>query len=70
MVSFEEIRGVDLHSWFPSVVAFGISFPFDKVLQSSRPSMTLVAYDMLHFVFFFTINQIWRWAVTIRNYTL
>ena len=44
---------------FPSIVAFRISFPFDEVLELSRPSMMLVAFDLLHFIFFFSINQIW-----------
>jgi hypothetical protein len=59
---------MDLCHWLPCVVALGVSFPFDKVLQGSGLSMTLVADDALDFVFFFSINQIWRW-VTIRNHT-
>jgi len=45
---------------FPSIVAFGISFPFDEVLELSRPSMTSVAFDQLHLILRFSINQI-RW---------
>jgi hypothetical protein len=32
MIGLEEIWGMDLRNRFPSVVAFGVSFPFDKVL--------------------------------------
>jgi hypothetical protein len=62
MVCLEEIRGVNLRGWFPGVVAFGVSFPFDEVFESSRSSMTSVANDALDFVFFLSIDQIWRWV--------
>jgi len=29
----DEFRGMDLVSWFPSVVAFGVSLPFDEILK-------------------------------------
>jgi hypothetical protein len=32
MIEFDEVWRVDLISFFPGVVAFGISFPFDEVL--------------------------------------
>jgi hypothetical protein len=62
MVGFDEIWGVDLRGWFPSVIALWVSFPLDEVLQSSGPPMTLVADDALNFKLLFAINQIWRWA--------
>jgi len=31
---FDEFRGVDLISWFPCVVAFGIALPLDEILES------------------------------------
>jgi len=42
---FDEVRGVGLIGVFPSIVAFGISFPFDKVLEFSRSPITSVAFD-------------------------
>ncbi len=30
----DKFRGMDLVSWFPCVVAFGVSFPFDEILKS------------------------------------
>jgi hypothetical protein len=62
MIELEEIWGVNLCGWFPSVVAFRVSFPFDQVLQHSRPSLTSVADDALDFKLIFTINQIRRWT--------
>jgi hypothetical protein len=62
MIGFEDVWGVNLRGWFPSVIAFQVSFPFDKVLESSRLPMTSVADDALDFVLLFAINQIWRQA--------
>jgi hypothetical protein len=43
---------------FPGVVTFGISLPFDQVLQGFVASPSLVCMDLFHFIFFFSINQI------------
>jgi len=45
MIEFDEVGGMDLIGVFPSIVAFGVSFPFDEVLEHPRLSMTLVALD-------------------------
>jgi len=45
MIKFDEVRHMDLIGVFPSIVAFGVSLPFDEVLEHSRPSMMLVALD-------------------------
>jgi len=45
MIKFDEIRRMDLIGVFPGIVAFGISLPFDEVLELSRSSMTSVAFD-------------------------
>ncbi len=31
---FDKFRGMDLISWFPCVVTFRVSLPFDEVLKS------------------------------------
>jgi hypothetical protein len=62
MVGLEEVGGMNLRSWFPSVVTFGVSFPLDEILKGSGPPMTSVANDALDFVLLFSINQIRRWA--------
>jgi len=58
MIKFNEVRHMDLIGIFPGVIAFGISFPFDEVLEHPRPSMTSVASYQLYFIFCFFINQV------------
>jgi hypothetical protein len=62
MVGFEDIWGMDLCRWFPGIVAFWVSLPFDEVLEGSGSSMMSVADDALNFKLLFSINQIRRWA--------
>ena len=45
VIKFDEVGRMDLIGIFPSIVAFGISFPFDEVLEHSGSSMMLVAFD-------------------------
>jgi len=45
VIEFDEVGCMDLIGIFPSIVAFGVSFPFDEVLELSRPSMTSVAFN-------------------------
>ncbi len=64
----DKFRGMDLVSWFPCVVAFGVSLPFDEILKSFRPSKLSVCDDSFDFVFFFPIDEVRRrsgevWAV-------
>ncbi len=33
LIMLDKFRGVDLVSWFPCIVTFGIPFPFDEVLK-------------------------------------
>ena len=54
---------MDLVSWFPGVVTFGIAPPLYEILECSRMSMMLVVSDLLHFILFF-INQV-RWGLGV-----
>ena len=56
MIEFDEFGGVYLICWFPCVVTFGVSFPFDEILEPSGSAMTSVVNNTLHFIFFFTID--------------
>ena len=56
MIKFDKFRGMHLVSWLPCVVAFGVAFPFDEILESSSPTMTSVVNDALHFILFFSID--------------
>jgi hypothetical protein len=52
---------MDLFSRFPSVVAIGIAFPFDEILQLIASAIMAMRFDGFHFIFFFSINDIRRW---------
>ncbi len=58
----DKIGGMDLISWFPCVVAFGVSFPFEQVLKPFQSSELSVCDDSFDFVFFFSINEVGRWS--------
>ncbi len=58
----DNFRGMDLISWFPCVVAFGVSFPFDKVLESSGSSVLSVCDDSFDFVLFFSVDKVRGWS--------
>jgi hypothetical protein len=55
-VNLDQFFCVDLVSWFPGVVAFGVPFPLDEELEGSGPSVASMINDALHFIFFFSIN--------------
>jgi len=58
----DQFRGMNLLSWFPCVVAFGISLPFDEILQPFQPSELPVCDDSFHFVFLFSVDEVRRWS--------
>jgi len=60
VIEFDGFWRMDLIGVFPSIVAFGVSFPFDEILEHPGPSMMSVAPYQLHFVFCFPINQFRR----------
>jgi len=62
MIEFDEVWCMDLIGVFPSIVTFGVSLPFDEILEHPRSSMTSVASYQLHFIFRFSINQVRRWS--------
>jgi hypothetical protein len=62
MIEFDEYGCMNLIGLFPGVVAFGVSFPFDQILQGLAPPPGPMGAYLLHFIFFFSINQIQRWS--------
>jgi hypothetical protein len=61
---------MDLIGILPGVIAFGVSFPFDQVLQGFVSPPGPMGMYLFHFIFFFSINQIgWRsgeiWSVCL-----
>ena len=67
MIKFDEVWGMYLISWFPCVVTFRISLPLYEILQSSGPTMTSVVNNALHFILFFTIDQVRWWPGKVRS---
>jgi len=62
LIMLDNFRHVDLVSWFPCVVTFGISFPFYEVLKSFRSSELSVCNDSFDFVFLFSVNEVRGWS--------
>jgi hypothetical protein len=52
---------MDLVSRFPCVVCLWIPFPFDKVLEHSRPTEVPMINDMLHLILLFSFQKV-RWG--------
>jgi hypothetical protein len=51
----------------PRVVAVGISFPFEEILQLPFSSLESVIDDSFHFVFVFASDQFGRWSDEIGS---
>jgi hypothetical protein len=66
MIKFNESRGVDLIGILPSIVTFGVPFPFDQVLPGLVLPPGPVGTYLFHFVFRFPINQVWWWSGEVR----
>jgi hypothetical protein len=62
MIEFDEDWGVNLISVFPSVIAFGVTFPFDQILQGLALPPGPMGMYLFHFVLRFSINQVWQWS--------
>jgi hypothetical protein len=62
MIEFDELGRMDLIGVLPGVVAFGVTYPFDQILQGFGPPPGPMGSDLFHLVFFFSINQIQWWS--------
>jgi hypothetical protein len=60
MVEFDELGRMDLIDIFPGIVTFGISLPFDQILQGPGPPPGPMGTYLFHLVFLLSVNQI-RW---------
>jgi len=67
LISRNKVWGVDLVRGFPHVVAIGISFPFDQVLEGPGSSMTSVADNALHYIFGFSFDKVRWWSGKVRT---
>ncbi len=61
LIMLDKFRGMDLISWFPCVVTFGVSLPFDEVLKPFRSSELSVCDNPFDFIFFFSVNEVRGW---------
>jgi hypothetical protein len=52
---------VDVFCRFPCVVCFGVSVPFDQVLELPVASIMSVTVDLLHFIFCFSVDKVRQW---------
>jgi hypothetical protein len=59
VIKFDEFRCIDLIGIFPSVIAFRVALPFDEILKGFAMSLSPMGANLFHFVFFFSINQVW-----------
>ncbi len=62
LIMLDDFRGMDLISWFPRVVAFGISLPFNEILELFGSSVLSVCDNLFDFVFFFSVNEVRGWS--------
>ncbi len=62
LIMLDKIRGMDMVSWLPCVVTFGVSLPFDEILESFRLSKLSVCDNSFDFVLFFSIDEVRRWS--------
>jgi hypothetical protein len=56
VIEFDEYGCMNLIGVFPGIVAFGVSFPFDQILQGLAPPPGPMGTYLLHFVFCFSLN--------------
>jgi len=61
MILPEQLLGLDVFDGLPSVVAFGVPFPLDQVLELSPPAVTAMVSNRLDFVLFSIIDKV-RWG--------
>ena len=61
MIFLEQLRGLDVLDGFPGVVAFGVPFPLDQILEPPSPTVTAMVSNRLDFVLFSIIDKV-RWG--------
>src|SRR5258708_7013321 len=61
VIGINELRSMNLISWFPGVICFWVPYPLDEVLESSSPSGASMINDSFDLVFFFSFDKVRRW---------
>ena len=49
------------------IVQVGIPLPFNQILKFPPTSEAPRSNNLLHFIFFFTINQFWWWVLIVST---
>ncbi len=62
LIMLDKFRGMNLISWFPCVVAFRVSLPFNEILKFLRSSKLSVCDDLFDFIFIFSIDKVRWWS--------
>jgi hypothetical protein len=58
VVVLQQIRCMDVICWLPCVITFGVSLPFDEVLQGMTAPNVPVVLNGFNFIFCFSFNKI------------
>ena len=61
MILSEYLWGLDVFNRLPGVVAFGVPFPLDQILELSPPAVTAVVLNRLNLVLLLIIDKV-RWG--------
>jgi len=61
MVFSEQLWGLDMFNGLPGVIAFGVPFPLDQILEFSPPAVTAMVSNRLDFVLLSIIDKV-RWG--------
>src|SRR5258708_206345 len=67
LIGIYELWGMDLVSWFPGVICFRVSYPFDQVLEGSSPPEAPMINDPFDLVFFFSFNKVRGWPQVVGS---
>jgi hypothetical protein len=61
VVGLQQIGCMNVIGWFPCVIAFGVSLPFDKILQGATAPEVVVIPNGLHLVLHFSFYKVQWW---------
>jgi hypothetical protein len=62
MIPFEDLWHMQLFCWFPGIVTFWISFPFEEILESFVLPYLLMGTNVFYLIFGFAFDEIRWWS--------
>ena len=60
VIGVNHLWSMDLVSRFPGVISFGITLPFDEVLEGSSPAEMTMVDDPFNLILFFSSDKVRR----------